>query len=76
MSNDGFELEQCIMECWQVCEDLKKFDIDRQTLANYYEAKFNKLWEIFEELTHERYFNNVARKTPSFNPYDNESETS
>ena len=76
MSNDSFELEQCIMECWQVCEDLKKFDIDRQTLANYYEAKFNKLWEIFEELTHERYFNNVARTTPTPDSFNNETSSS
>jgi len=43
MKPDGFNLEQSILECWQVCEDLKYGKMDQQVLAKYYEVKFNQL---------------------------------
>ena len=56
---DRFELEQNIMRCWNVIEDLKDLynaedlTLDQQQnyllgLAAIYEVKFNKLWESFE----------------------------
>jgi len=63
MKPDGFNLEQSILECWQVCEDLKLGKMDQQVLAQYYEVKFNQLWDLFEELTHDRYFTSPTRKT-------------
>ncbi len=62
MSHDRFDLEQAIIQCWGVCDDLKT-DIDRQVLSSYYDAKFNKLWDIFEELIHEHHYFSTASKT-------------
>jgi hypothetical protein len=63
MKTDAFSLEQAIMECWQVCDDMNQ-EMDRQVLAKYYQMKFEKLWAIFEELTHDRYFTSSTSKTP------------
>jgi len=76
MKPDAFSLEQAIMECWQVCEDLKTGKMDQQILAKYYEVKFNQLWEIFEELTHDRYFTSSTRTTPTPNSFNNETSSS
>jgi len=54
MKYDRFDLEQAIIDCWSVCDDLKE-GIDPQLLSSYYDAKFNKLWNIFEGLIHERH---------------------
>jgi len=57
---DRFDLEQDIMKCWNVIEDVKNLydvsdDLTQDQLQNYllglttiYEVKFNKLWESFE----------------------------
>ena len=74
MKPDAFSLEQAIMECWQVCDDLKE-EMDRQVLAKYYQMKFEKLWNIFEELTHDRYFNSPTRKTSTPNPFNDETSS-
>ena len=76
MKPDGFNLEQSILECWQVCEDLKYGKIDQQVLAKYYEVKFNQLWEIFEELTHDRYFTSSTRTTQTPDSFNNETSSS
>ena len=75
MKLDGFNLEQSILECWQVCEDLKAGKMDQQVLAKYYEVKFNQLWEIFEELTHDRYFTSSTRTTPTPDSFNNETSS-
>jgi hypothetical protein len=62
MSHDRFDLEQAIIQCWGVCDDLKA-GIDPQVLSNYYDAKFNKLWDIFEELVYEHHYLNNTSKT-------------
>ncbi len=50
MLNDKrFELEQKIMGCWSVVEDLGDDNLDKETLKKYYAAKFESLWETFEE---------------------------
>ena len=50
MINDKrFELEQAIMGCWSVVEDLDNDKLDKETLNKYYQAKFEKLWQTFEE---------------------------
>jgi hypothetical protein len=54
MNPDKFDLEQAIMKCWSVCDDLRS-GMNQQVLANYYEAKFDKLWEIFEKVIHEQH---------------------
>jgi hypothetical protein len=56
---DRFDLEQEIMKCWSITEDIQNFlaedelTTDQQQnyllgLATIYEVKFNKLWTAFE----------------------------
>jgi len=63
MKPDRFDLEQAIMKCWQVCDDLRTEKMDQKVLAQYYQVKFDELWNIFEELTHNEYFNSNTSKT-------------
>lgn len=59
MSN-RFDFEQEIMECWKVTNDLQMYIDqgasieDTKVLIDYYERKFDKLWNTFETLIHER----------------------
>ena len=56
-TRDRFDLEQEILECWKVTEDIKLFkeqDADITVLSQYYEQKFQRLWNTFEQLVHER----------------------
>jgi hypothetical protein len=54
--SDRFDLEQEILECWRVVEDIKMCVTqnsgtdDLLVLSSYYEMKFNKLWTTFENL--------------------------
>ena len=55
--SDRFDLEQQIIQCWGICDDictLEEMDAslgDFRSLAAVYDYKFKKLWEIFEDLT-------------------------
>ena len=59
MSN-RFEFEQEIMECWKITNDLQMYIDqgakieDTKVLIDYYERKFDKLWNTFETLIHQR----------------------
>ena len=59
MSN-RFDFEQEIMECWKITNDLQMYIDqgakieDTKVLIDYYERKFDKLWNTFETLIHER----------------------
>ena len=59
-TRDRFDLEQEILECWKVTNDITMFIEqgssveDFKTLAAYYEKKFDRLWSTFEQLVHER----------------------
>ena len=59
MSN-RFEFEQEIMECWKITNDLQMYIDqgasieDTKVLIDYYERKFQKVWDTFETLIHER----------------------
>lgn len=62
--SDRFDFEQQIVKCWSVVDDLKDLDeglfegwlnfdqdeVSNQLLAvaNLYDVKFNKLWNLFE----------------------------
>lgn len=65
MSN-RFDLEQQILECWRVVDDIKlwnKQQLDSEkwaVLSEYYEAKFNNLWAVFEEMCQQRKFVTVT----------------
>ena len=58
--SDRFDFEQEIMECWKITNDLQMYidqDAsieDTKVLIDYYERKFDKLWNTFETLIHER----------------------
>ena len=64
-----FDLEQQIMECWKVTDDIALFatqnpsDEKWQALKTYYEAKFDQLWETFETMCHEGQFVNTNVKS-------------
>lgn len=61
MRSDRFDLEQEIMKCWKITEDIELFygnldhlDEDQQMnlllgLKELYELRFQKLWNTFEE---------------------------
>ena len=58
---DRFDLEQQMLQCWNITSDLE-FIVERdqvtaeniQALARIYEMKFDALWETFEQLVHTR----------------------
>lgn len=63
---DRFDLEQGIMDCWKVTDDisllydnLDNMDDDRRMnymlgLMEMYTLKFDKLWVIFEQLVQDK----------------------
>lgn len=63
-----FELEQHIQGCWNVCEDIKTLEEqgadmkDMLALSTLYDYKFQKLWEIFEELLTARSLEKAAQR--------------
>ena len=66
MVKDRFALEQEIMDCWSVCDDMGTLlegvcdkEISRDDVANallgmrvMYQLKFEKLFDTFEEMIH------------------------
>ena len=66
--NDRFDLEQNIMKCWNVTEDIDLLyenvienDMSQDDIANallgirvMYEMKFEKLWTNFENVVREK----------------------
>jgi hypothetical protein len=65
-SPDRFDLEQQLLDCWRITDDLKTVlkiteaeDIDRTQnaligLREIYEQKFNDLWDTFETLVQDK----------------------
>jgi len=59
---DRFELEQQILDCWKVTDDIKLLSNKDATVADFaalaavYEFKFNQLWDTFETMCAERQF--------------------
>lgn len=56
---DRFDLEQDILDCWKLTDDINLLadrtlnSEDFRALAKVYEYKFNKLWETFEFMVHD-----------------------
>ena len=53
---DRFDLEQDIMNCWSVCDDLNMLlnsngydNDDIEAVARLYQRKFEALWSTFED---------------------------
>jgi hypothetical protein len=58
--SDRFDFEQEILECWKITNDLQMYIDqgakieDTKVLIDYYERKFQKVWDTFETLIKER----------------------
>jgi hypothetical protein len=58
-SVDRFDLEQAIMQCWGVVDDLKSFVAqdaapeDYLALSRVYQKHFEYVWAIFEKMLEE-----------------------
>ena len=64
MPNDRFDFEQQIQKCWLITDDIADIaegvlerDLDKDQIVNalngiqqLYELKFNKLWDLFEDV--------------------------
>ena len=59
---DRFDLEQQIIDCWKITDDIPMMEAqganvaDMTSLACVYEYKFKRLWETFETIIAERQF--------------------
>ena len=59
---DRFDLEQQILDCWKITDDIAMMELqgattaDMTSLACVYEYKFKQLWTTFESMVHERQF--------------------
>jgi hypothetical protein len=62
MSTDRFDLEQQLLDCWKVTDDIKLLAArsatpeDFAALAAVYEFRFNQVWDTFETMCAERQF--------------------
>ena len=67
---DRFDLEQQIMQCWSMVDDLRAFANSRattdefQALAKVYDRKFDILFETFSTMISEGQFVEHIRQTP------------
>jgi|TARA_B110000908_G_scaffold159360_1_gene201425 hypothetical protein len=66
MARDRFDLEQDIMHCWQVVDDLKMLiaqdgvsNITVDAVSVLYTARFEQLWQSFESSIRLGQFNDV-----------------
>jgi hypothetical protein len=70
-NRDRFDLETDIMTCWNVVEDIKELhrsmldrrEMSQDEISNYllgletiYQVKFERLFETFEQMVHNRKF--------------------
>ena len=59
---DRFDLEQQILDCWKITDDIPLLEAqgantaDMTSLACVYEYKFKQLWETFEKMVSDRQF--------------------
>jgi len=59
---DRFDLEQQILDCWKITDDLPMMEdqgatvADMTSLACVYDFKFKLLWSTFETMIAERQF--------------------
>ena len=80
-----FDMEQQIMTCWNICEDLDTVmegvlegDMNQDRISNVllgmkelYHLKFEKLWEHFEAMCRE---SQVAKQGHSYTNYDRDHD--
>jgi hypothetical protein len=55
---DRFDLEQQLLDCWKITDDLKLVAVHGQSaveaVATLYDLKFEQLWSTFESMVRER----------------------
>ena len=67
---DRFDLEQQIMQCWSMVDDLKQFveaganTDELRALAKVYDRKFDILFETFSTMVSEHQFADHLRQDP------------
>lgn len=62
--SDRFDLEQQILECWKVTDDIRAvlqhgssdLEANFEALAKLTDVRFEKLWYIFEQMCTQRQF--------------------
>ena len=63
--SDRFDLEQQILECWKVTDDIRTvlehgagedMEENLKALAKFTDIRFEKLWYIFEQMCSTRQF--------------------
>ena len=57
---DRFDLEQEILRCWNIIEDIREIDdLNKHELIKptleFYNHKFDKMWEMFEDCIHSEF---------------------
>jgi hypothetical protein len=65
---DRFDLEQQILECWKVTDDIRTVlahgkdatEENFQALARLTDIRFEKLWYIFEQMCQQRQFADMS----------------
>lgn len=73
---DRFDLEQQILECWKVTDDIRTVlkhgtsDMEQnfEALARLTDIRFEKLWYIFETMCHTRQFNSTMSEPVAQDP--------
>jgi len=66
--SDRFDLEQSILDCWKVTDDIKLLADQQATpndfnsLATLYDHKFDKLWKTFEDMCKYKQFTNPTNQ--------------
>ena len=66
--SDRFDLEQQILECWKVTDDIRTIlqhgkdatEENFQALARLTDIRFEKLWYIFEQMCQTRQFTDMS----------------
>jgi len=59
-TRDRFDLEQEILQCWNIVDDITQYvesgasAAEFKILSQYYERKFDRLWDTFGSMVHER----------------------
>jgi len=59
---DRFDLEQQILDCWQITEEIRMMEsqgasaAEISSLACVYDYKFKRLWATFEGMVNQRQF--------------------
>lgn len=66
ISRDRFDLEQQILECWKITDEIPMMEeqganvADMTSLACVYEFKFKRLWNTLEIMIEQKQFTSMS----------------